>query len=238
VSAQGGTERRAATLVLDLDGTLVDTAVDLTTTLNVILAKEGLEPVPLDQARKLIGHGAKALIVRGFAANGVMHPPERIDALYKEYLDHYERHIADESRPFPNVVNALVRFAEAGWILAVCTNKLERLSRILLDRLGMTKHFAAICGFDTLPASKPDARAFVETVRRAGGDMASSIMVGDSETDIATARAAGVPVVAVDFGYTTVPIQQLAPDKIISDFAELWDAVAGIRGGKPIRSVS
>jgi phosphoglycolate phosphatase len=217
------------TLVLDLDGTLVDTAIDLTTTLNVILAKEGLDPVPLDQARKLVGHGAKALLLRGFAANGVTQTPERIDSLYEEYLDHYERHIADASRPFPNVVNVLERFAKAGWTLAVCTNKLERLSRILLDRLGMTKHFAAICGFDTLPAPKPDARAFVETVRRAGGDMTAAVMVGDSETDIATAKAAGVPIVAVTFGYTTIPVEQLAPDRIVNDFAELWDAVADIR---------
>jgi phosphoglycolate phosphatase len=224
-------KRPRPTLVLDLDGTLVDTAIDLTTTLNVILAKEGLDPVPLDQARALIGHGAKALIVRGFAANGVTRAPEQIDALYKEYLDHYERHIADESRPFPNVVNTLVRFAEADWILAVCTNKLERLSRILLDRLGLSRHFAAICGFDTLPASKPDARAFIETVHRAGGDMSDAIMVGDSETDIATARAAGVPIVAVDYGYTTVPVEDLAPDRIVSDFAQLWDAVAAVRKG-------
>lgn len=235
MSTSAGPKRPAPTLVLDLDGTLVDTAVDLTTTLNVILAKEGLPPVPLDQARRLIGYGAKALIVRGFAANGVARAPEQISALYEDYLDHYERHIADESRPFPNVVNTLVRFAEAGWILAVCTNKLERLSRILLDRLGMTKHFAAICGFDTLPAPKPDARAFTETVRRAGGDMASAIMVGDSETDIATAKAAGVPIVAVTFGYTTVPVEELAPDRIISDFAELWDAVAEVREGSAVR---
>jgi phosphoglycolate phosphatase len=229
VIASAGTKRPGPTLVLDLDGTLVDTAVDLTTTLNVILAKQGLAPVPLDQARKLIGHGAKALIVRGFAANGVTRTPAEIDALYEEYLEYYERHIADESRPFPNVVNTLVRFADAGWTLAVCTNKLERMSRILLDRLGMTKHFAAICGFDTLPAPKPDARAFIETVRRAGGDMSSAIMVGDSETDIATAKAAGVPVVAVTFGYTTIPVEQLGPDRIIDDYSELWDAVAAIR---------
>jgi phosphoglycolate phosphatase len=228
VIASASTKRPGPTLVLDLDGTLVDTAVDLTTTLNVILAKQGLAPVPLDQARKLIGHGAKALIVRGFAANGVTRAPAEIDALYEEYLEYYERHIADESRPFPNVVNTLVRFADAGWTLAVCTNKLEHMSRILLDRLGMTKHFTAICGFDTLPAPKPDARAFIETVRRAGGDMANAIMVGDSETDIATAKAAGVPVVAVTFGYTTIPVEQLGPDRIIDDYSELWDAVASI----------
>jgi len=218
------------TLVLDLDGTLVDTVIDLTTTLNTILAKEGLAPVPLNQARALVGHGAKALLERGFAANGVKQTPARIDALFDEYLVHYENHIADKSRPFPNVVNALDRFEKAGWLLAVCTNKIERLSKMLINRLGMTRHFAAVCGFDTLPAAKPDARAFIETVRRAGGDMAQAIMVGDSETDVATARAAEVPVVAVTFGYTTIPIQDLAPDKIISDFAELWDAVAAIRG--------
>ena len=223
------------TLVLDLDGTLVDTAVDLVTTLNVILAKEELQPVPLDQARALIGRGAKALLLRGFAANGITQTPERIDALYEEFIAHYARHIADASRPFPNVVNTLERFAKEGWLLAVCTNKLEGLSRVLLDRLNLKHYFAAVCGADTLPAPKPDARAFLETVARAGGNPADAVMVGDSETDVYTARAAGAPIVAVDFGYSTVPVQDLAPDRIISDFAELWDAVATVRPAAPLR---
>jgi len=223
------------TLVLDLDGTLVDTAIDLVTTLNIILAKEELAPVPLEQARSLIGHGAKALLLRGFAANGIAQTPERIDALYEEFIAHYARHIADASRPFPNVVNTLERFVAAGWLLAVCTNKLEGLSRLLLDRLGLRHYFAAICGADTVSAPKPDARAFLETVARAGGNPADAVMVGDSETDIETAKAAGAPIVAVDFGYSTVPVRALEPDRIISDFAELWEAVAAVRPAASLR---
>jgi phosphoglycolate phosphatase len=218
-----------AILVFDLDGTLADTAADLTATLNVILAREGLPAVPLADARKLIGAGARTLIQRGFAAAGRDLAPERLQRLYSDFIARYDDHIADETRLFPGVEAALDRFEAAGFVFAVCTNKLENSSRLLLTALGLAHRFRAICGQDTFKIAKPDRRIFDETVARAGGDPSHAIMIGDSATDIETARAAGAPVVAVDFGYTDQPIESFRPDRVISHFDELWQAVAALR---------
>jgi phosphoglycolate phosphatase len=216
------------TLVLDLDGTLADTAPDLAATLNVILADEGLSPIPLGEIRAMIGAGARALLERGLAANGDQPTRARVDALFPRFLSHYEAHIADATQLFPGAEAALARFLRDGWRLAVCTNKLESLSIELMRALGIAQHFAAICGGDTFRFRKPDPRHLTATIARAGGDPAGAVMVGDSDTDISTARAAGVPVVAVDFGYTDVPVTELAPDAVIRHFDDLFDAVAGI----------
>jgi phosphoglycolate phosphatase len=162
-------------------------------------------------------------------------PPDRLEQLFRDYLDHYEAHIADRSRPYPGVEAALDRFAEAGWCLAVCTNKIEHAARKLLTALEMAERFAIICGQDTFradgrPVSKPDPRVLEATIAAAEGDRARSFMIGDSRTDIATAKAARVPVVAVDFGYTDRPVATFEPDRIISHFDELWDAVHGLSG--------
>jgi phosphoglycolate phosphatase len=216
------------TLVLDLDGTLADTAPDLAATLNVVLADEGLSPIPPGEIRPMIGAGARALLERGLASNGDQPTRTRVDALYPRFLSHYEAHLADATRLFPGAEATLTRFLDDGWRLAVCTNKLEGLSVELMRALGIAQHFAAICGGDTFRFKKPDPRHLTATIARAGGDPASAVMVGDSGTDIATARAAGVPVVAVDFGYTDVPVTELAPDAVIRHFDELYDAVVGI----------
>ena len=216
-------------LIFDLDGTLADTASDLVATLNIILTREGLPGVPLAKARKLIGAGAKALIQRGFAEDGRELAVDKLERLYGDFVTHYEAHIADESRLFPGVEAALDRFSAAGYALAVCTNKLEHMSHLLLGALGVADRFRAICGQDTFGIPKPDRRIFDGTVARAGGDPAQAIMIGDSATDIQTARAAEAPVVAVDFGYTDAPIETFTPDRIISHFDELWDAVAALR---------
>jgi phosphoglycolate phosphatase len=217
------------TLVFDLDGTLVDTAADLVATLNVILDREGLRPVPFLDARSMVGHGARALIERGLAANGAEREVADIDRLFDDYIAYYSAHIADGSRPFPGVVEALDHFAAEGWSLAVCTNKLEHLSVDLLEQLGLAARFDAICGADTFAARKPDPLALTETIRRTGGRPETAIMVGDSKTDIDTAKAAAVPVVAVDFGYTPVHVRDLGPDIVISHFDELAGAVAKLR---------
>jgi phosphoglycolate phosphatase len=212
-------------LVFDLDGTLVDTATDLIATLNVILEREGLKPVPFDSARSMVGHGARVLIERGLAANGVTLPANEIDRLFDAYLAHYEAHIADTSRTFPGVTEALDACSAAGWVLAVCTNKPEKLSHILLDALDLSRYFAAICGADTFAERKPSAIALIGTIERAGGDPSRAVMIGDSKTDIDTARAAGIPVIAVDFGYTPVPVTELGPDLVISHFDDLVAAL-------------
>ncbi|WP_018266705.1 HAD-IA family hydrolase [Methylosinus sp. LW4] len=218
----------APTLVFDLDGTLADTAGDLIATLGVLLERDGRAPVPLSAVRTLAGAGARAMIERGFAATGAPLPPERVEALFPDFIAHYRERIAVETRLFPGAEAALERFAEAGFALAVCTNKSEELAVLLLQRLGVAGRFAAICGRDTFPAHKPDPRALTLTIERAGGHAARAVMVGDSQTDIATAKNAGVPVVAVDFGYTETPVSSFGPDRVISHFDELWEAVASL----------
>lgn len=220
----------APILVFDLDGTLADTARDLVGTLNALLAREGLPLVEPSSARSLVGAGARALIERGFALNGAPLPAPRVEPLVQDFLAHYEDHIADESELFPGALAALDRFAGAGFRLAVCTNKPERLARLLLERLGAANRFAAICGRGTFPMHKPDPRTLALTIDAAGGDPRRAIMVGDSKTDIDTARNAGAPVVAVDFGYTEIPVRDLAPDRVISHFDDLWPAAEAILG--------
>jgi phosphoglycolate phosphatase len=215
-------------LVFDLDGTLADTAGDIINTLNVVLDQEGLPHIPAPEARKMIGAGAKTLIKRGFEAQGRELPPETLERLYREFIVHYDAHIAIETRLFPGVAAALDRFEAAGYFFAVCTNKLEHSSRLLLDALGVADRFRAICGQDTFKIPKPDRKIFDATIAQAGGDPSRAIMVGDSATDVATARAADAPVVAVNFGYTDQPIESFNPDKVISHFDELWDAVAAL----------
>jgi phosphoglycolate phosphatase len=219
------------TIVFDLDGTLIDTAPDLIDTLNLILTREGLPSMPFDQARQLIGGGARVLLERALIAEGRASAGAEMDRLYAAFIEHYAAHIADRSRPYPQLEATLDRLAAEGHRLAVCTNKLEWLSRRLLDTLNLTQRFAAICGQDTFGVMKPDPEVLRRTIRRAGGTPAAAVMVGDSGTDIDTARAAHVPVIAVDFGYTEVPIATLQPDRIISAYSALPAAIAAVLPG-------
>lgn len=218
----------APILVFDLDGTLADTAGDLVGTLGILLQRDGHAPLPAASARALVGAGARALIQRGYAASGAELAPERLELLFHLFLAHYRERIAQETRLFPGAEAALERFAAAGYRLAICTNKPEELSVLLLERLGVAQRFAAICGRDSFPFHKPDPRALTETIARAGGDATRAVMIGDSQTDIDTAKAAGVPVVAVDFGYTETPVAHFGPDRVISHFDDLWQAVASL----------
>ncbi len=220
-------------LVFDLDGTLADTAHDLVATLNVLLRREGLDTVPVAAARALVGAGARALVERGFATRGVTLTPERLEPLVQDFLAHYEDHIADETRLFPGAEAALARFRDAGFALAVCTNKPQRLAQLLLERLEVEGLFAAICGRGAFPVHKPDPRTLLLTIAAAGGDPARALMVGDSKTDIDTAKNAAIPVAAVDFGYTEIPVCELGPDCVISHFDELWDAAARLIVERP-----
>jgi phosphoglycolate phosphatase len=213
------------TIVFDLDGTLIDTAPDLISTLNLILAREGLAGLPYDAARRLIGGGARGMIERALVAEGRQGSKPELDRLFGAFIEHYSAHIADHSRPFPGLEVTLDHLAGEGRRLAVCTNKLEWLSVRLLDTLKLTRHFAAVCGQDTFGVMKPDPEILRQTILRAGGDPADAIMVGDSGTDVRTARAANVPVIAVDFGYSEVPIETLQSDRLISSFADLPAAV-------------
>jgi phosphoglycolate phosphatase len=218
-------------LVFDLDGTLADTAGDLAAALNVILARQGLSGLPLPQARAMIGGGARALIERGLAANGVEASAAELDGLLDEFMDYYEAHIAEATVLFPGLPEALDRFEAAGFTFAVCTNKVERTSQLLLRELGVAGRFRAICGKDTFAVNKPDGEALLQTIAKAGGDRGRSVMIGDSKTDIDTARNASVPIVAVNFGYSWEPVDTYKPDRVISHYDELWGAVEALGAG-------
>jgi phosphoglycolate phosphatase len=212
-------------VVFDLDGTLAETAPDLIATLNVILRREKMAELPLEKARDMIGAGAKALIQRAFDVAGRDLSSDRLDALFVQYLDHYRDHIADLTELFPGVIQALDALEKDGFCLAVCTNKLEEHARLLLEKLGVMHRFVALTGKDTFAFSKPDPRHLLETIRLAGADPLRAVMVGDSRTDIDTAKAAGIPVIGVPFGYTDIPIHDLGADVVIEHFDDLVMAV-------------
>jgi phosphoglycolate phosphatase len=218
----------ARTIVFDLDGTLVDTAPDLINALNFVLDREGLPPVPLHAARNMIGAGARKLIERGLELEGRAASLQDITRLTADFIDYYAAHIADVSRPFDGLEGALDRLAASGHRFAVCTNKLEWLSKLLLDRLGLSARFSAICGADTFGVSKPDPAILQQTIARAGGQLSSAVMVGDAGPDIGVARRAGVPVIGVAFGYTEVPMAELKPDRVIHHMRDLPEAIESL----------
>jgi phosphoglycolate phosphatase len=219
------------TIVFDLDGTLIDTAPDLIDTLNVIFAREGLPPVPYEAARNAIGGGARTMIARGIETEGRTFSAQKLEQMFAEFIEYYSEHVADRSQPFPGLIDALDSLAARGCRLAVCTNKLERLSVLLLRQLGLADRFAAICGQDTFGIQKPDPEILRRTVAAAGGTLERTVMIGDSNTDIRTARAAGAPVIAVDFGYSDRPIAEFGPDRIINHFSQLPAAIVAIFSG-------
>ncbi|WP_420962873.1 HAD family hydrolase [Brucella sp. IR073] len=208
-------------VVFDLDGTLVDTAPDLLDSLNYCLSQSGLDRVDPLALRRFVGQGARVMIERAFEAQQKQLSPEQLDWLVGLFLEHYGGHMPGESQFFDGAVAMMDRLAASGFMLAVCTNKFEALARKLLSELGEADRFAAICGGDTFAIRKPDPRHIVETILRAGGDPARAIMVGDSRADIDAAKAAGIPVIAVDFGYTDLPVSTFEPSRIISHYDEL-----------------
>ena len=221
----------APTIVFDLDGTLVDTHPDLIGTLSWLLEAEGLDPVDLEQAKSLIGHGMKPMIEKALKLQGRGQAPDEIEEVYGRYVVAYRQRIARDSRPFPGIVEALDIFAAEGMTLAVCTNKLHALAVQLLEELGLASRFAAITGQDTFAVRKPHPDHLLLTIKQAGGDPSRAIMVGDSEPDIRAAQAANVPVIAFAGGYTAIPLIDMAPTMILDHYDGLPAAVHNLLGG-------
>ena len=216
---------RSPLVVCDLDGTLVDSAPDLADALNVVLARIGLPGIAYSDARNMVGGGARKMIERGLAAEGRCVTPAELDRLVGDFIGHYALHIADRSRPVAGAAGALDRLAQGGCRLAVCTNKLEWLARRLLDALSLSQLCVAICVADTFGLQKPDPGFLRNTILRAGGTPEQVVMVGDSISDVSMGRAAGIPVIAVDYGYTDTPAAELGADRVISRLADLPPAV-------------
>ncbi|WP_134678918.1 HAD-IA family hydrolase [Paracoccus ravus] len=214
----------AGTVVFDLDGTLADTSGDLIAAANACFSGRGLGPLLDPVADALIAfHGGRAMLRAGYAriAADTLLPPGAEDEDYPRLLEHYAGCIAQHTRLYPGTARALDLLAEAGHRLAVCTNKPEALAEILLRELGIRDRFAALIGADTLPVRKPDPRPYAAAVAGAGGEIARSFLVGDTETDRKTASAAGVRVALVAFGPEGEALSRLAPEAMLGHFDEL-----------------
>lgn len=208
-------------IVFDLDGTLLDTHADLIVSLNHTIAALKLPPVSYDDVTHLVGSGAQVMIERACKLHGYVLTSEELPALLQRFITHYSEAMPGATQPYPGLISALTMLKSKGYKLAVCTNKMESLARTLLERLELTHYFEAITGGDTFTVRKPNAEHLIGTVERAGGDLTRTIMIGDSINDILVARNAGVPSVAVPFGYSDVGVETLGPNRIIYHYDEL-----------------
>ena len=208
-------------LVFDLDGTFAHTAPDLLDSLNHCLALSSLPPAEPAQLMKYVGFGGRVMIERALEARGKSVTTREMNTLVEAFMEHYVANMPGKTKPYDGVVDVLNRFEAAGFINAICTNKFEAMSKTLIEGLGHTSRFSAICGQDTFAWKKPDPRHLFETIDLAGGDRRNAIMVGDTITDIDTAKLAGIPVIAVDFGYSDKHVSEFGPDAVISHFDEL-----------------
>jgi phosphoglycolate phosphatase len=211
----------ARAAVFDLDGTLVDSVPDLAAALNRVLAEAGLPPQPVDAVARMVGHGVARLVERGFAAAGAPLDLAALPRWVERFLAFYADDLSARTRPYPGVPEALDALAAAGWRLGVCTNKPTRLAVGLLDALGLGGRFGAVMGGDAAPERKPHPASLLMTLDRLGVPASAAVFVGDSETDVLTARAAGVPVALVRGGYTAAPVEALGADAVVDDLAAL-----------------
>jgi phosphoglycolate phosphatase len=218
-------------LLFDLDGTLVDTAPDLLGALNAVLISEGRETVDPTTLRHMVGHGARSLIEQAMAATGERAPPERLPELVDRFIAHYRAHIVDGSRPFAHVEETLTQLRHDGARLAVLTNKPQVLTEPILQNLNLAHHFGVICGAGRYEYNKPDARVVEHVVRELGGAGSGAVMIGDSITDVATARAAKIPVLLLSYGYTPEPVHSLGADVVIDQFADVPETVSRLLAG-------
>ncbi len=206
---------RDVTIVFDLDGTLVDTAPDLIDATNHALSGLGLSAVDDQELRTWISFGARRMLVEALAYHGRQLPGSHVDDLIAEFLIYYETNIANRSRPYPGIVDALETLGQRGARLSICTNKREALSVRLLEALDLKHLFRGIAGRDTFSVCKPHPDHLLGAIQLASGDAKRSVMIGDSATDVATAKAAQIPVVVVSFGYTDIPARELGAEAVI-----------------------
>jgi phosphoglycolate phosphatase len=207
----------------------VETAPDLIRSTNHVLGLAGLEPVEPALIRPTISFGGRAMILKGLEIRAARLPEAKVEELVTAFMEHYAANIAVDSHLFPGLERALDTLAERRATLAVCTNKREAHSRRLLDALGLGRRFAAIAGRDTFQVFKPHPDHLTGVIRQAGGNPGNAVMIGDSDTDIKTARAAGLPVIAVPFGYTDTPVTDLGPDAVIQHYDELVATIERVR---------
>ena len=211
----------------DLDGTLLDTSGDLAAAVNYAIATDGRPPFPVDAIRPFVGKGAKVMLERALTASGG-YDDALLARMLPTLLDYYEQNLAIHSVPYPGLMDAMEALDKAGVKLAICTNKAERFTIPLLHQIGLSERFVSVIGGDTLGVAKPDPAPIHEMIARAGGGR--TIFLGDTINDIAGARNAGVPSIAVSFGFLDGPVEQLEADAVIDHFDELMPLLEGWPG--------
>ena len=211
--------------IFDLDGTLVDTAPDFKNSINYMLNELNESEVSLEEIRNWVGYGARELIRRTVVDKNIPHDEQRIEEMLKIFLLHYTHNIDDDSVLFNNVRNVLEFLKDNGIKLAVCTNKMERLSNILLEKLNVLHMFDYLVGGDTLSKSKPDPFPLLNICEKLNTEISDSIMIGDSVTDLNAGKGAGMPVVLVSYGYTDNKDIYNEADLVINDFSQLKELV-------------
>lgn len=214
------------TIVIDLDGTLVETAPDLHAALNHVLQLEGLNPVSLDSIRMMIGDGAKALIRKGLANNDKPIDEDHIDAhLWPEFLRHYEANITRHSHLYEGALDTLNTLKARGATLAICTNKAQHLAEQVLSEINISSLFKATLGGDRTISKKPDGAHILETVALSYGDPDKAIMIGDSQTDERAASDAELPFIMVSFGYGRLSGAPLTYIKEVDHWSDIESAI-------------
>ncbi|MCC3859702.1 HAD family hydrolase [Pseudemcibacter aquimaris] len=217
--------KKPSAILFDLDGTVADTALDLSATLNHILKKNSRDEIEDHLIRNMVGQGAKALIMKGFSHTGDAPDENWLEELFHEYLDYYLNHISDKTVLFPGILEMLDILKGQNIPLAICTNKNIQLTHALLDDFNIKHYFDAVTCGDSFSYKKPDPRHLFSTCELMNADPNEAIMVGDSINDILAGNSAGMLTVGVTFGYTETPVTELGPDIVIEHFDEMIDAI-------------
>ncbi len=220
-------------IVFDLDGTLLDTSIDLAGALNHCLGLSGLAPIAPERVKHLVGHGARALLGAGLAERHALSGNDAVERLVPEFMRYYAANIAHATLPYPHIVDVLEQLRRAGVALGVCTNKPIALSHQVLAATGLAGYFSAVIGGDSLPVRKPDPEPLLATCRLLGRT-GSAMMVGDSEVDIIAAKAAGMKVIAVSFGFGSDTLAACNPDALIDSYADFLPTMHRLMGASAL----
>jgi phosphoglycolate phosphatase len=212
---------RRNTVIFDLDGTLINSMGDVALALGRVLAAEGLAPIPVADVTQYMGEGGKELVRRAFADNGRTLTPREVSALTRRFVEDYTANPVTATELYPDARAVLAELAEAGCAMAICTNKYEASARKVLELLGVDHFFGAVCGSDTFAVCKPDPGHVTGAVELLGRELASAVMLGDSTFDVHAAQAAGIPAIAVSWGYNDQPVERLGAEYVIDEMAQL-----------------
>jgi len=213
--------RKEKMVIFDLDGTLIDTAPDLINSANFVLKHIINNPIAIKEARSIVGKGGKYLIEKTLSSRKIELSNDNINELTLNFLEHYKNNIFKDSKPFPNMAETLDMLKENNIYISICTNKSEKLTKLLLSKMDLLNYFSNIIGGDTLTKMKPDPLPLLTLMQEKEIKKSNTIMIGDSENDIIAAKSAGIEVIGVTFGYSEINVQKLYPNYIAKNFLDV-----------------